>query len=340
MATPPPQPTLRDGSLVLRPWTSADLSGLRKGALDSGWFGADAGTDVGTDTAAAEALIRWQAGYDDARSLNSVLVEADGSVVGGMLLRATGAATAELSWQLFKADAQLIGAHAVQVFLRYAFEDLGLVRIETRIAADDIGSGRVAARAGMLKEGTARAAAASPAGRVDQVIFARLAIDPSVSEWGSFARVLNTTLPTKRAIAQALIRNDAGEVLLCQPTYKRFWDLPGGVVDPSESPATAVVREIREELSLEGTVRSLAAVTWLPPWRGWDDATLFVFDVQVPSEPTRLQPREIKAVHWRAVDDAGAHTADYTARLIERAVRAIDDRTGAVYLENAHDPSW
>ncbi|MBO1765408.1 NUDIX hydrolase [Allobranchiibius sp. GilTou38] len=340
MPTPPPQPTLRDGSLVLRPWTDADLSGLRRGALDSGWFETDSDAGGSADAGAAEALVRWQAGYDDDRSLNSVLIEVDGNVVGGMLLRSTGADTAELSWQLFKSDAQLLGAQAVQVFLRHAFDDLGVVRIETRIAADDLGSGRIAARAGMLKEGTARAAAATADGRVDQVIFARLATDPSVSEWGSFARVLNTTLPTKRAIAQALIRNDAGEVLLCQPTYKRFWDLPGGVVDPAESPATAVLREVREELSLDGTVRSLAAVTWLPPWRGWDDATLFVFDVRVTSEPGALQPREIKAVHWRAVADVGAHTADYTARLIERSVRAIDDGTGAVYLENAHDPSW
>lgn len=332
MSTADPTPILRDGPLVLRPWTSQDIRGLSHRAIASGWFGA--ATDAeGADTWLNDA-------QHAAGSSVSVLVEQDGTVIGGLLIRSTGVDTAELSWQLFKSDAQLVGAQAVQLLLRHAFEDLGVARVEARLPDGDLASGRIAARAGMLKEGTARGALRGETERVDQVIFARLAGDPGVTERGSFARVLNTTLPTKRAIAQALIRNDAGEVLLCQPTYKRFWDLPGGVVDPAESPAAAVLREVAEELSLQGTVRSLAVVSWLPPWRGWDDATLFVFDVRVTSEPGRLQPREIQATHWRSVPDVGAHTADYTARIIDRAVRAIDEGTGTVYLENGEDPAW
>ncbi len=315
----PSVPTLRDGSLVLRPWTEADLARLSRRALASGWFAEGEAPDS---------------------SAFSLLIEDDNALLGGVLLRHTESGSADLSWKLFYPDSQLVGARAVLLALQHAFEGLGVARVEARVEADDPLSSRVAARAGMLKEGTARGAVAGETGRVDQDVYARLATDPDVNERGSFARVLNTTLPTKRAIAQALIRNDAGEVLLCEPTYKKFWDLPGGVVDPSESPAHAVLREVAEELSLEGKVRSLAAVTWLPPWRGWDDATLFVFDVWVPGEPGALQPREIRAVHWRAVADVGVHCADYTGRLIERAVRAIDDKTGAVYLENSYNPAW
>lgn len=331
MSTSAPTPILRDGPLVLRPWTSEDIRNLPRRALASGWFApvADAGS-------ADQITESWATDGSTVR----LLIEQDGVLIGGLLLRMTGADAAELSWQLFKADAQIVGAQAVQLLLRHAFEDRGVARVEARLTDGDVASGRIAARAGMLKEGTARGALPGEAGRVDQVVFARLAGDPSVTERGSFARVLNTTLPTKRAIAQALIRNDAGEVLLCQPTYKRFWDLPGGVVDPAESPAAAVLREVAEELSLQGTVHSLAVVSWLPPWRGWDDATLFVFDVRVTSEPGALQPREIAATHWRSVPDVGAHTADYTARVIERAVRAIDEGTGTVYLENGEDPAW
>ncbi len=332
-------PTLRDGPLVLRPWTSDDLHGLKKNAVASGWFETDAGLDEG--------LERWLADQLEDGSKVSLAIEHSNVVIGGLLLAgATGEAlgdTAALSWKLFKADTQLVAAGALQLLLRHAFENLGIARVETRLADSDIASGRVAARAGMLKEGTARGALPSNSidgARIDQVIFARLAEDPSVTDRGSFARVLNSTLPTKRAIAQALIRNEAGEVLLCQPTYKRFWDLPGGVVDPAESPATAVLREVAEELSLHGTVHSLAAVSWLPPWRGWDDATLFVFDVRVTSEPGALQPREIAATHWRAVQHVGAHTAEYTARIIERSVQAIDEGTGTVYLENGQDLAW
>ena len=314
-----PVPTLRDGSLVLRPWTDADLARLSPRALDSGWF---------------------REGEAPGGSPFSLLIEDDNALLGGVLLRYNESGSADLSWKLFYPDSQLIGVRAVQLALEHAFQVLGVPRVEARADADDPLSSRVAARAGMLKEGTARGAVAGDGGRIDQDVYARLATDPDVTEQGSFARVLNSTLPTKRAIAQALIRNDAGEVLLCEPTYKKFWDLPGGVVDPSESPAHAVLREVAEELSLNGKIRSLAAVTWLPPWRGWDDATLFVFDVWVPGEPGALQPREIRAVHWRPVADVGAHCADYTGRLIHRAVQAIDERTGVAYLENSYDPAW
>src|ERR671913_421227 len=63
--------------------------------------------------------------------------------------------------------------------------------------------------------------------------------------------ILNSRLPKKRTIAQGLLRNPLGKVLLCELSYKREWDLPGGVVDPGESPAACVEREIQEELGLE-----------------------------------------------------------------------------------------
>ena len=44
---------------------------------------------------------------------------------------------------------------------------------------------------------------------------------------------LNTKLPKTRTIAQALVRDEAGGVMLCELSYKRFWDLLGGVVDQS-----------------------------------------------------------------------------------------------------------
>lgn len=148
-------------------------------------------------------------------------------------------------------------------------------------------------------------------------------------------RVLNTRLPTKRNIAQGVLRNEAGEVLFCQLTYKREWDLPGGVVDPSESPATCLAREIFEELGVEVEVHGLLAVNWLPPWRGWDDAVLFLFDLGVAPpellEDATLLRREIRSVHWAATSDAAAHLAPYTARMLE----VVDGLEHTAYLENS-----
>ena len=93
--------------------------------------------------------------------------------------------------------------------------------------------------------------------------------------------ILNARLPKKRTIGQGVLRNPAGEVLLCELSYKKEWDLPGGVVDPGESPATCVEREVEEELGIHVTAGRLLAVNWLPPWRGWDDAMLYLFDLGV-----------------------------------------------------------
>jgi len=45
-----------------------------------------------------------------------------------------------------------------------------------------------------------------------------------------------------------LLRNDEGQILLVEPTYKNHWELSGGVVDADESPYDAAVRELKEEL--------------------------------------------------------------------------------------------
>lgn len=151
--------------------------------------------------------------------------------------------------------------------------------------------------------------------------------------------ILNTRLPRKRTIAQGVLRNPAGQVLLCELSYKTEWDLPGGVVDPGESPATCVVREIREELGLDVTAGRLLAVNWLPPWRGWEDAILHLFDLGVHEDgaldPDLFLRREIAGVHWRTVAQAGAHVAPYTARMLE----VTADAGHPAYLENSEPPA-
>lgn len=151
----------------------------------------------------------------------------------------------------------------------------------------------------------------------------------------AFIEYLNGRLPTKRVLAQGVLRNEHGEVLLCELTYKREWDLPGGVVDPFESPATCVERELSEELALELRAGRLLAVNWLPPWRGWDDAVLYLFDLGTihsgDLDPAHFLRREIRDIHWRSVADAAAHLAPYAARMLEVAA----DAEHTAYLENS-----
>ena len=83
------------------------------------------------------------------------------------------------------------------------------------------------------------------------------------------------------------------------------------------------------------TAGRLLAVNWLPPWRGWEDAMLYLFDLGVHADgeldPRLFLRREIAGAHWRAVAEAGAHVAPYTARMLEVAA----DAEHTAYLENS-----
>jgi RimJ/RimL family protein N-acetyltransferase/8-oxo-dGTP pyrophosphatase MutT (NUDIX family) len=288
---------------------------------------------------------------DDATetSAASFLVEHQGRVAGTVEIKHIAGGDGELSWAVLPEHrGHGVAALAVRLLIRYAFDELGLHRVVAYTDPHDGASLRTAGRAGLRREGLVRAATES--GRVgtggqcperhDRLQLARLATDPEPTSRDGFIGVLNAALPTKRVIAQGLIRNSANEILLCELTYKQEWDLPGGVVDPHESPAQAVIREVREEMQVEVFPQSLVAVNWLPSWRGWDDAMLCVFDLGVDDqviERSRLEPRELRALHWCTLDEVEHRAAAYVTRMLKR----LEHQTaGTAYLEDGADPDW
>ncbi|MBZ5662905.1 MAG: (deoxy)nucleoside triphosphate pyrophosphohydrolase [Acidobacteriia bacterium] len=58
-------------------------------------------------------------------------------------------------------------------------------------------------------------------------------------------------------VAAALITRDSN-ILVCQrrrdDTYALQWEFPGGKVEPGESPAQALARELQEELGITATI--------------------------------------------------------------------------------------
>jgi len=169
------------------------------------------------------------------------------------------------------------------------------------------------------------------------VIYARLVSDPPISEPEGFRALLNSFLPRKRAISQVLIRDHEGRVLICHLTYKRDWDLPGGVVEVGESPQLAAGREVQEELALDIDAGRLLLTDWLPPWSGWDDAVCLVFDGGEHDasllDGITLEPREIRSAEFATVEQVRERCADFTARRIESALANLDGG-GPAYVES------
>lgn len=239
-----------------------------------------------------------------------------------------------VSWSIDLQDQGLrVSTDEVRRLVQSAFED-GSTRVETHVDPADETAQRVATFAGLMREGVARGIA----GEADRIVYARLADDAPVEDPKGFRSLLNSFLPRKRAISQLLVRSTDGRVLLCQLTYKRDYDLPGGVVEVSESPQLAVSREVEEELGLSIESGPLLLTDWLPPWGGWDDAICLVFDggEHDPSiiDSIVRQEREIRSAGFFTLAEVREKCADFTSRRIESALRNLTEDPGPSYTES------
>lgn len=55
-----------------------------------------------------------------------------------------------------------------------------------------------------------------------------------------------------RISIKSLIQNEKGEVLVVKEAGRSYWDLPGGGMDHGENLKSAIAREMKEEVNLEG----------------------------------------------------------------------------------------
>lgn len=144
-------------------------------------------------------------------------------------------------------------------------------------------------------------------------------------------------LARKRMASTVLFFDAAGRVLVVEPTYVPYWELPGGAVEADESPYAAACREVHEELSLTRPVGRLLAVDWVPPVADRTESVVFIFDggELSPDEVATLMvpPDELRGWAWCTADEA---TELLLPLLGRRLVAALDARSagGVAYLEN------
>jgi 8-oxo-dGTP diphosphatase len=216
----------------------------------------------------------------------------------------------------------------------------GLRRLEVSVPAEDHAARRAVLRAGFRLEGIRRQAAEHSNGSYGDIcLFARLATDQTYGPDG-FSAVMNSALPKKRLIAHVLFRDPLGRVLLCETQFKSDWELPGGIVEPYETPRQGAIREVAEELGIELGVGRLLVVDWMPPYLGWDDAIEMIFDGGLVEEEDlaawSLQPTEIKGVALVDLDTAAGLVTPIAHRRLVLAASLGPDQMA--YTEDGRTP--
>lgn len=145
--------------------------------------------------------------------------------------------------------------------------------------------------------------------------------------WRAHLAEGNAKQARKRVSADALIRDQAGHLLLVDPDYKPDWDLPGGMAEANEPPAEAVQRELTEELGLVLPIGDLLCVDWVSPHGPWDDLLSFIFDGGVLSreQMLALKPRdtEIRAYEFCDHNQAQQRLRPYVWRRVSIALEAL-----------------
>ena len=133
--------------------------------------------------------------------------------------------------------------------------------------------------------------------------------------------------------ATGLVFDDAGRVLLARHSNAGLWLAPGGAIDPDESPADAVVREVFEETGLHVEPVNLLGVFGGPSFRvryaNGDETgyVMVVFECRVLGGTPVPDGEEVLELRWVAPDEVGAFALSRWAMDLLPALVASRGRT-------------
>jgi 8-oxo-dGTP diphosphatase len=105
-----------------------------------------------------------------------------------------------------------------------------------------------------------------------------------------------------RQCAAVIIQNDKGEILFLEQ-QNGVYGIPGGIVDPGETPPMAALREAFEEACIQIEFDYIIG-TYLLTGGGRSDIFATVYKARITKgTPTAGDPNEIKSVFWRDAND-------------------------------------
>jgi ADP-ribose pyrophosphatase YjhB (NUDIX family) len=128
---------------------------------------------------------------------------------------------------------------------------------------------------------------------------------------------------------------------MVRPTYKDYWDVPGGCVEPGESPQAACRRELKEELGVEAGTLTFVSVDWAPT-ETEGDKLLFLFEAPELRDKdwTKAVFPDGELAEARYVDLSGVDqfTIPRLARRLTASAAALAMGRFPVYLEHGAIP--
>lgn len=149
------------------------------------------------------------------------------------------------------------------------------------------------------------------------------------------------SLPAVYVGAGALITDEAGRVLLVNPTYKPGWEIPGGTMDPDEYPRETVRREVAEELGLVLQPGRVLAVDFIlaRPERP-RPSIMYVFDggrlTPAQREAIVLQTEELSEFRYVAPAELDRHIGGRLLRRVRAALGRLTSGEEPAELENGY----
>ena len=148
------------------------------------------------------------------------------------------------------------------------------------------------------------------------------------------------TLPRKRLAVGLYCRDGWDNLLIVQPTYRPTWLVPGGSVEPDESPYRACQREAQEELGITLTVGRLLCVDYRAAQAAQSESIHFIFDGGVLNASTSTQivlpADELQDYQFLPFAEAITYLDAWLARRIALARLAVEEQR-TIYAEDGKE---
>lgn len=135
--------------------------------------------------------------------------------------------------------------------------------------------------------------------------------------------------------AMVVVQRHDGKILLTQREDFAVWCLPGGAVDPGESPAAAALREVREETGLAVQLTRLVALITRPN-AGRFDRMLLVFAATPVGGSFAPDPHEVIDLGFFPPDALPEPMMLEHGEMVAEAVRGS---SGQVWLSTRRMPA-